>query len=400
MPTFKYAGVTAEGQRVRGRIEGYTPDGVLSELAERGLEKVRLRRKFSEIEILAPKVKRANLMHFSRQLSAFLRAGVPILDSLELLEEEASDKALRKLIPALTDALRRGETFADAVAPFHKAFPPFYVAILGTAELTGRLDTVLEQLAGYVERDLEARRKIRSALAYPAIVMVLSIITSGVLVGFVLPRFKVFFESLDATLPLPTRMLLAVADFVTRWGLVALLVLGLVVLGLAVSMTTIRGKWARDKVLLKLPVIGNVVRYAVIERFCRLMASMFQAGIPLPEAISVAGQGAGNQVFLRGLAEVRQSMLEGEGLAGPISRSELFPKSATQMMRVGEETGTLDDQLQVTARFFEQELEYKIKNLTNLFEPAAIIFMGVIVGFVAIAVVSAMYGIYNQVDFG
>jgi type IV pilus assembly protein PilC len=269
--------------------------------------------------------------------------------------------------------------------------------MLKAAELTGRLDSVLDQLSRYIERDLEARRKIRAAMTYPALIGVMSLVTVGILSVFVLPRFKTFFESFHAKLPLATRMVLATGNFVGTWWWVIAIVVVTLVLGLLGLLRTAAGRTGLDKALLKVPVVADVVRYAIVERFCRILASMVNAGVPLPDAMVVVTESARNKVYERALVKVRDAMLEGEGLATPITRTNLFPAAVTQMVRVGENTGTLDIQLETAAAFYEQELDYKIKKLTTLFEPAMIIFMGLVVGFVAIALVSAMYGIFRQV---
>ncbi|MEY2566187.1 MAG: hypothetical protein QOE35_716 [Actinomycetota bacterium] len=400
MPKFKYAGEDEAGAKVRGTVAGNSIDGVTTTLIERGVRVYRVKpsRNILQAEITTKKVKRADVMHFSRQLAAFLRAGVPILDALEIVQGEASDKVLKRVLTEMSDALRRGENFSNAAAAHSEVFPPFYVSVLRSAEATGALDVVLEQLSHYIERDLDARHKIRSALAYPAVVMVLSFVTVAVLSGFVLPRFKTFFKSLNAQLPLPTRMLLAVTDFMTAWWWALLGGFALFVLVIFLALQTTGGRHARDRLLLKIPAIGPVVRYAVIERFCRILAAMVETGVPLPEAMHLASNGAHNLVYERALEQVQDALLEGEGLAGPIARTELFPSAVTQMVRVGEDTGTLDQQLEAMAKYYEKELEYKLKNLTTLFEPLVIVFMGVVVGFVAVALVSAMYGVFNQVQ--
>jgi type IV pilus assembly protein PilC len=229
-------------------------------------------------------------------------------------------------------------------------------------------------------------------------VMGMSVVTVVVLTAFVLPRFETFFKSFNAKLPLATRLLLDVTHIIsTYWYVIVVPVVALVVL-LILGQRTIRGKAVRDSVLLRMPVLGGVIRFAVIERFCRILTSMVDAGVPLPDALLVITEGTDNDVFRRGLLAAREAMLRGEGLAGPLAETGLFPAAARQMFRVGEETGTLDQQLQIAARFFDRELDYKIKRFTALFEPAVIVMMGLIVGFVAIALVSAMYGIYNQVN--
>jgi type IV pilus assembly protein PilC len=266
-----------------------------------------------------------------------------------------------------------------------------------SAELTGELDSILAQLAVYLERDLEARRKVKSATMYPAVILVMSIITITVISWYVLPKFKVFFKSLNAKLPLPTRMLLGVTDFLTTWWwALGIGVAGAVVVIVA-GLQTERGQFLKDRLVLTTPVLGSTIQFALVERFCRILASMVSAGVSLPEALRVATESLRNRVYIQALNSVNEAMLEGAGIAGPLSKTDLFPPTAVQMLRVGEETGTLDSQLETTAEYYETELDYKIKKLTALFEPAVIVVMGLLVGFVAIALISAMYGVFRQV---
>jgi type IV pilus assembly protein PilC len=349
-------------------------------------------------ELTPPRVKREEVMHLSRQLGAFIRAGLPLIDAVHTLGEEARNSSVRKMMRRVEEGLRSGEKLSDCFDRHPKIFPEFYRGILRSAELTGKLDEVLEQLAAYLERDLEARRKIKQATIYPAVIAVMSVVTVAVLASFVLPRFKVFFESLDAELPLPTRILLAATDFLTQWWWALGGGMGLLALVIAAALHTEGGRLLRDKLFLKMPVLGDTIQYALVERFSRILSSMVSAGVALPDALRVASESLRNRVYVRALAGVGEAMLVGEGLARPLAATELFPSTAVRMIRVGEETGTLDDQLEVTARYYEGELDYKLKKLTALFEPAVIIVMGLVVGFVAVALVSAMYGIFNQVN--
>jgi type IV pilus assembly protein PilC len=325
----------------------------------------------------------------------FIKAGIPIIDALEAIREEMGNKFFGTVVDDILEALRGGSTFADAAAVHEEAFPAYYLGILRSAELTGRLDTVLVQLSEYIERDLEARRKVTSALTYPAVIAGLSVVVVIVLVSFVLPRFKTFFDSLNTQLPLPTRMLLAMSGFLTTWWIAIVGGLLGIIIGLVVALRSQRGRAIRDTVLLKLPVFGDLMQHVVLERFCRILSSMMQAGVPLPNALAVTTEATSNYVYKAGLATAREAMMRGEGLAGPLIETGLFPPSAKQMFRVGENTGTLDEQLETAATYFERELDYKIKRFTNLFEPAVIIGMGLVVGFVAVALVSAMYGIFR-----
>jgi type IV pilus assembly protein PilC len=348
------------------------------------------------IDLFARRIKRDEIMHLSRQLSAFIRAGLPLLESIHTLGEEAANPSVKAMLAAVEDGLLSGESLSDCLNRHPNAFPDFYRGILRSAEHTGQLDVVLDQLAAYLERDLEARQKVKAALIYPAVIAGMSLVTVVVLATFVLPRFKVFFTGLNARLPLPTRLLLAMTDFTTQWWWAILGSVALVGAASYAILQTSTGRHPFDQMVLRLPVVGPTVQYALVERFSRILGSMVDAGCPLPEALRVASGSLRNLVFTRALVKVGLSVLEGEGIAQPLTRTALFPPTALQMIRVGEDTGTLGSQLEVTARYYEHELDYKIKKLTALFEPAVIVAMGLVGGFVAIALVSAMYGVFNS----
>jgi type IV pilus assembly protein PilC len=399
VPKFKYVAVDSSGAKVSGVIDAASAVRVRNDLASREFRDVQVkeRKSFTQIEITTKKLKPVDLMNFSRQFAAFLRAGIPILDALEALQEESQNPQLRQVLQDISDALRSGAPLSEAMGAHSDIFPTYYVSILRSAELTGNLDTVLDQLASYIERDLSARRAVKSALTYPAVIMVMAVVTVVVLVSYVLPKFEDFFKSFNAKLPLVTRMLLSFSRFLTDWAPVIIGLIIVVSVSLFVFLRTDRGKLRRDKVMLGVPVVKDVVRYAVIERFFRILGSMLRAGVPIPDAMSAATEATNNRVYEAALAGAREEVMRGHGLARPITDTGLFPGASGQMLRVGEESGTLDRQLELAADFYSQELDYKLKRLTSLFEPAVIVVMGLIVGFVAIALVSAMYGIFNQV---
>lgn len=400
MTRYAYVAVAPDGRPTKGTTKADTREDAELALYERELRDIRVTEKRSvlQLEITAKRVKREEVMHLSRQLGAFIKAGLPLIDAVHSLGQEAGNSSVRRMMAEVEEGLRGGEKLSDCFDRHPKIFPEFYRGILRSAELSGQLDSVLAQLAKYLERDLEARRKVKQAMIYPTIVALMSMVTVVVLAGFVLPRFKEFFASLHATLPLPTRMLLAVTDFgTTWWWAIGLGLAGVALLLFAITRTR-GGRYARDKLFLALPVIGGTIRFALVERFCRILSSMVGAGVQLPEALRVATGSLPNLVFRHALGGAGEAMLEGEGLARPLAATGLFPTTAAQMMRVGEDTGTLDTQLEVTAQYYEGELDYKLKKLIGLFEPAVIIVMGVVVGFVAVALVSAMYGIFRQVQ--
>jgi type IV pilus assembly protein PilC len=395
MPKFAYIAVDPDGSTVEGARKAETIGSVRAWLKTEQLFPVKIsevKRNFLDVDITTDKLKKRELMHFSRQLAVFIRAGISIITALETISDEAQDKVLRRVLADMVERLNTGSTFADAAAAHPEAFPAYYVGVLRSAELTGRLDETVSNLAKYLDREIQARSKITAALVYPCVVMTLAICTIILLAIVVLPQFRNLFNELHVKLPLATRLLLgltnALSDF---WFL--FVGFGVLLVALAIWMQkTEQGRRVRDVVILKLPVIGGIIDYSILERFCRILGTMTSAGVALPDAMGVSSESTNNTVFRVKLEEARQQMLKGGGLARPLIDTDLFPGAARQMMTVGEETGTLDEQLNSAAGYFEGELEVRVRRFTSMFEPATIIFVGVCVGFVAVALVSAMYG--------
>jgi type IV pilus assembly protein PilC len=397
---YRYEAIDATGLRVKGVEEAITTGAAHLALLEQGLQPVTLNEKKSvlQFEITRKKVPRPDVMNFTRQLAVFIRSGIPIMEALEVILEETQNKLLRGILLQMVDDLRAGDTFAIAAASHPEAFPAFYIGILESAELTGNLDGVLSQLADYIDRDMKARSKITSALIYPAVVTVMAAVTIIILGNFVLPRFVVFFNSLHAKLPFITQLLLDSVAFGQKWWWAIALVILSIAGGFIGMRRSSRGQALLDRVLLRLPLVGDLAQTAILERVCRVLSSMLRAGVDLPRSMGITADSANNAVYRVALEKVRDEMMEGQGLAGPIARTGLFPGAARQMFRVGEETGSLDQQLEVAASYYNRELETKLDRATSLFEPLIIIVMGVVVGFVAVALISAMYGIYAQVN--
>lgn len=398
MTTFRYKALDAAGQERTGTAKGRTVTEVRYALQtkELMLTEIAVKKSVLDIQVTQPRITPTELMHLSHQLAAFIRAGIPILDAITELGEGADSRAVRQVMSEIASDLRSGASLTESFDRHPKDFPTFYRGILKSAELTGQLDVVLDQLAMYLERDMEARRKIKSAMVYPAVVAVMAVGTVVILTFFVLPKFEVFFANLDAQLPLPTRMLLAFSAFIQSWWPVIAGLLLLAGVAYVVGVRTPRGRLLRDRTMLRIPAVGETLRASLIERFSRILASMVGAGVPLPEAMTVATKSLNNRAFELPLEQARAAMLDGAGLTEPIAATRLFPSMAIQMLRVGEETGSLDTQLEVAASFYSRELDYKVKRLATLVEPAVIVVMGSIVGFVAIALVSAMYGIFRS----
>ena len=395
MPSFTYAAIDANGATIEGSHRADTMGDVRTLLLDRNLYPVRIEEKrgLLQLELTKEKVDKKALLYFTRQLAVFVQAGVAITVALEVIGDEATDAALRRALVDMSEDLRNGGTLSDAMTRHASVFPTYYVGIVRASELTGRLDEALESLGEYMQRELDTKSKVMSALTYPAVVFMLSLATVALLAGYVLPRFKPLFEELGAELPLPTRMMLGVSTIFTVYLPV---VLGVALLFITVSYWLFKsksGKPYRDRFLLKVPVLKGVISYQLLERFCRMLSTMLSAGVPLIDGFRTTTDGTDNIVYREKFEQVQETMLEGGGFARPLAETDLFPGAAKQMFKVGEETGTLDRQLQVAAQFFGRELEDRVRKFTAMFEPLLIIFIGAVVGFVALALVSAMYGV-------
>jgi type IV pilus assembly protein PilC len=400
MAKFAYSAIDPSGIEIAGVTKADTVGSARAFLVEQNLFPIKIEesRGLLDFELSKEKVKKKNLMNFTRQLAVFVKAGIPITEALITIADEASDVALRRALTQMVDDLRNGGLLSQAAAQHTGVFPNYYIGILQSAELTGRLDESLESLAHYLEREIDTRAKVVGALAYPGVVMLMSFFTVLVLAGYVLPQFKPLFEELGAELPLPTRMMLFFARFFgDLWFITAgfFLVLISTMAFLSIHPT---GKEMKDRMMLKIPVIKGIVEYALLERFCRILGTMLRSGVAIPSAMETTTEATANVVYREQLEIARQQMLEGGGFTQPLIDTELFPGAARQMFRVGEETGTLDQQLSVASEYFDRELESRIKTFTTMFEPIMIVFVGVIVGFVAVALVSAMYGVLDGVQ--
>jgi type IV pilus assembly protein PilC len=397
MPHYKYRATDATGTLVKATADSHNERELRDALLLQNLDvtHIKKQRRLSDVELGKKRVPPMEIVQFSKQMATFVRAGISIPEGLDVIIESTSSKKFQEILRDVSEAIVRGVPFSDALAEHERLLPPYFIGLCRAGELTGRIDTVLEQLGDYVERDLDARSKVKSALTYPAIVMGMSFVTVGVLLVVVLPKFSTFFKEFHTKLPPTTRALIATSHLMSQLWFVfpALLITGV---GTAAWMRqTPRGRNVRDRLLLRIPVMGEVVKFAVLERFCRVFGSMTRAGVSLPEAIQAAADSTNNTVYEATLLDVQEQMLAGAGIAEPIASSGKFPRIVVQLLRVGEATGSLDHQLDNAANYYNGQLTYKLKKLTTLIEPAVVIFMGLIVGFVALALVSAMYGIYH-----
>jgi len=403
MSDFRYLAYDVAGRRHRGQLSGGSAAQVAEDLWSQHLYPVSVaepRLRIPPLDELFPSVihvRRSEVILFTKQLATFVRVGMPILDGLAVLRDQAASRLMRRALGEMLTALNAGSSLSESMGAQPQIFAPMYVDMIHSAEVSGNLDDVLKQLAGYMSRDESSLRKVRNAMIYPAIVISLAIGVISVLIGFVLPAFARLFSDFRETMPLPTRILLTVGLY-TRDHMVAIfLCLGLSIASIVLSTRTARGQRLVDALLLRTPMLGTIIRYALVERYLRTMSTLTRAGVPIVQTLDTANRAVGNSVFREGLQSVRSQMLSGDGFAGPLDRTGLFPQIVIQMIKVGEETGSLDTNLDEAADHYAEEVDYRLKQMITLMEPALVIVVGAMVGFIAISVIAPMYSLVHAI---
>ena len=400
---FNYLGYTEDRKIVKGTIAASNEEVASQILTHSGCRVLTMKPATSLMpnwEKMFPffyRVKPEVVIMFSRQLALLLESGTDIVTALELLRVGASSRTLKRVLGEVISDIRSGNRLSAALGKHPESFPPIYCRSLGVGEQTGGLEIVLRQMADYMEKETTATKKIKNALKYPVIVSIVAAIVIGVIVTFVLPSFVGLYSSLGAELPLMTTILISAVNVLTNYGLYLLMAV-LIAAGLIFFyLKTPEGKLQWDRVALKLPLLGRISQLNELAHCCRSMALLFRAGLPLPEVMSLVIDGSDNRVVKNVLADVRQDMIKGEGLSQPMAKSQLFLPLMVQMVRVGEETGNLDTTLSAVAQDFETEAQDKMSSLIGHIQPAITLIIGIVVAFIALSLISAMYSMFGQV---
>lgn len=339
------------------------------------------------------KVKPQVVVLLCRQLASFVRVGVPVTTAIETFAEQAPTQMLRETYLSIANDIQRGVRLSDAFAAHPRVFPRIVSDMVRSAEASGNLDIVLRQAAKHIEREASARSKVRAAMTYPIIIFSFALAISIGIVVFVLPKFKDLYASLGVKTPGILNALLNFSKYLTDHGLfIAIGVLIGIVL-IAVWVRTEQGHYFVDAVLLRIPVISALLRAAMTERFCRTLGDMLAAGVPISQTYNVVLENVPNRVYRNALMRVGPALAAGQGMYRPLQASGVFVPAVIQMFRVGEETGHLDANLAELADMYEEEIDYRIKRLTAFLEPAMIVFVGLIVGFVAVTLITSIYSL-------
>jgi type IV pilus assembly protein PilC len=389
---------------VRGKLSATNEEAATSLLNYGGYQVVSLKLVtpfFNAEKLLArfSRIKPREIIMFSRQLALLLESGTDIVTSLELLQSQVTNRTLKRMLGEVASDIRGGSSLSAALSKHPRAFPELYHRTIAAGEQAGNLEIVLRQMADYVERGALTEKKIKNALMYPLILAIVAVGVVAVIVTFVLPTFTSLYAAFGAKLPAPTRILIGASDWLVNYGLYLLLgVVAVAVVGY-IYIRTPAGKYQWDKLMLSLPVVGRINQLSELSRCCRTVALLFRVGLPLPEVMNLAVHGANNKVVAKDLSEVQQELIRGEGLSKPMSRRKTFLPLMVQMVGVGEETGNLDNTLATVAQSYEIEADDRTSSAVGLLQPAMVVIIAVVVGFIAVSLVSAMYSIYGQVSF-
>jgi type IV pilus assembly protein PilC len=399
--TYVYKVRDKAGRLVEGSLEAQNEQVVVTRLRDMGYVPVKVSRKSRspltmEIEF-GQKSNLKDLVVFSRQLATMIDAGLSILRALSILAEQTESKSLAKVIADMKVDIEQGLSFSQAVGRQSKTFPPLYLAMVRAGETGGVLDEVMERLASTLEKQMELRAKIKSAMTYPIVVAgIVVLIVTGMLL-FVVPMFEGMYKDLGGQLPLPTRVLITASGLLTKtWWLIALLIVGALVL-FRRWVATDEGRLRFDRFKLRLPIFGSLMRKTALARFARTLASLVRSGVPIMESLDIVGQTAGNAVVSNALVETRERVRLGESVSAALTNDDVFPPMVVQMIAVGEETGALDHLLEKIADFYDGEVQSTVDSLTSLIEPGLMVFMGIAVGGMVIALYLPMFQLINLV---
>jgi type IV pilus assembly protein PilC len=390
MPTYAYAGRTRSGDRVSGERSADSMEAVVALLRREQIvvtrvEPVRSSRAAGARTGKSGTVPARSLAVFTRQFSVMIDAGLPLVQCLEILGKQEPHKGFAQVIQATRAEVEAGASLADAMRKFPKTFDPLYTNLIAAGEAGGILDAILQRLSTYIEKSVKLKSQVRSAMIYPIAVMVIAAGAVGLILWKVIPTFAALFDGLGAALPLPTRIVISASESFIFALPIILAAGGGGTFGLRWYYATEAGCRRIDALLLRLPVLGPILRKVAVARFCRTLATLLSSGVPILEGLDITGRTAGNVVVQGAVMTTRSSIERGESVSGPLENTQVFPPMVTQMIGVGEATGALDTMLGKIADFYEEEVDAALAGLATLLEPVMIAFLGVVVGGIVIA---------------
>lgn len=400
MPNYKYKAMNQKGERIHGTYAAQSREEVINMISANNyyplnIEEIQEGTKI-EFEFLE-RVKIKDISIFCRQFYTMLNAGVSINASLHILSQQVTNKKLRKAASNIEEQVKKGATLSEAMKAQGNVFPSLLVSMVETGEVSGNLDSVLLRMSLHYEKETKINNKVKSAMIYPAVLSVLSVVVVIILLTFVMPTFIDMFTSSGVELPLSTKILLGISAGLKKYSLLIFLIFATVTTLTGIYLKTESGQLFISKAKLTVPILKTLNKKIITSRFTRTLSSLLSSGIGVVQALEVVANVVGNKVAEKVLIDVKEAVVKGEGLASSISKSDIFPPMLASMINIGEETGSLDDILNKTADFYDEELEVAVQTATALLEPLLIIVMGIVMGFIVTSIMLPMFSMYNNI---
>jgi type IV pilus assembly protein PilC len=385
---FIWEGKTRQGAVQKGELAANSKEEVIALLRKQNILQINVAAKPKEIKLSfgAPKITDKDIVILTRQLATMIDAGLPLVQCLDILGSQTENKALGKIVGQVRSDVESGATFADALKKHTKVFDNLYVNMVAAGEAGGILDTILQRLAAYMEKFAKIKGQIKSAMIYPSVILFVAVSVVALLMVVVVPMLANMFADMGQALPLPTRIVIAISNFLKGWGGLILLctIIGAII-GLKQFRKTANGLKMTDGIALKMPIVGSLIQRVSVAKFTRTLGTLMTSGVPILEGLLIVSRTAGNKVVEEAIMATRQSVSEGKTLAEPLGKTKVFPAMVVQMIAVGEATGALDNMLNKIADFYDDEVDAAVATLTSMLEPMLMIFLGTTVGFVIIA---------------
>jgi type IV pilus assembly protein PilC len=389
MGKFMWEGKTRVGGTMTGEIEAPNEAFVIAQLRRQQIVPVKIKPKSRDLgfSLLGRrgKVSKRELAIFTRQFATMIDAGLPLVQCLDILGLQQENQAFKKVILKVKEDVESGSTFADALGKHPHVFDELFVNLVSAGEVGGILDTILSRLAAYIEKAMKLAKQVKSAMVYPSTILAVALIVTVVLLVYVIPIFGDMFKDFGAELPLPTQFVMAISGYTRKYFLVGVVLLVLLVMGIRWYYKQENGRRRIDRLLLRVPIFGDLLRKIAVARFSRTLGTMVSSGVPILESMDIVAKSAGNKIIEEAILKARTSISEGKTIAEPLADSKVFPVMVTQMVSVGEATGALDTMLNKIADFYDDEVDSAVGALTSLLEPMLMIFLGVVIGGLVIA---------------
>ena len=385
---WRWAGKTKAGETRAGEMEAGDSRAVESRLRQMGIEPTRVKKKPKEIHLSLGGfggVSTQDILVFTRQFSVMIDAGLPLVQALDIIATQADNASFRRVLSTVKGRVESGSTFADALGEHPKVFDTLFVQLVRAGEIGGILDTILQRLGAYIEKNEKLKRRVKGAMVYPAIVLIVAVAVVVVLIAFVVPTFEKMFKDFGGALPAPTQFLVDLSKGFRHFWFLFLGIPVAFVLAFRAAVSRGRGQAIWHDVILKLPVFGPVIRKVSVARFTRTLGTMLSSGVPILDALEIVAKSAGNKTIEKAIMMVRTKIAEGKNISGPLAEAKVFPPMVVQMIGVGEATGAMDQMLGKIADFYDDEVDVAVAALTSLIEPLMMVFLGGTVGYFMIA---------------